>query len=59
MSQNVGVAAESSQKVSSNITGVARAATSTTSGVREAQKAAGELAQMSSELQRLVDQFRY
>src|SRR4051794_15221150 len=59
MSQNVGVAAESSQKVSSNIGGVARAASSTTSGVREAQKAAGELAQMSSELQRLVDRFRH
>jgi methyl-accepting chemotaxis protein len=59
MSQNVSVAAESSEKVSTNITGVARAATSTTTGVREAQKAAGELAQMSSELQRLVDQFRY
>jgi len=59
MSQNVGVAAESSEKVSANISGVARAATSTTTGVQEAQKAAGELAQMSSELQRLVDQFRY
>jgi methyl-accepting chemotaxis protein len=37
---------------------VARAASSTTSGVRDAQRAASELAQMSSELQQLVDQFR-
>ena len=57
MSQNVSVAAESSEKVSANIGGVARAASSTTSGVRDAQRAAGELAQMSSELQQLVDQF--
>ena len=48
MSQNVSVAAESSGKVCANIGGVARAATSTTTGVREAQQAAGELAQMSS-----------
>ena len=59
MRHNVLVAADSSEQVSANITGVARAATSTTSGVRDAQRAAGELAQMSSELQRLVDHFRY
>jgi methyl-accepting chemotaxis protein len=57
MSQNVSVAAESSEKVSANISGVARAATSTTSGVQDAQRAAAELAQMSAELQQLVDQF--
>jgi methyl-accepting chemotaxis protein len=58
MSQNVSVAAESSEKVSANIGGVAQAATTTTTGVRDAQRAAAELAHMSSELQAVVDQFR-
>jgi methyl-accepting chemotaxis protein len=57
MSQSVSVAAESSEKVSTNIAGVARAAATTTTGVRDAQGAAQELAHMSSELQRVVDQF--
>ena len=57
MSQNVSVAAESSERVSTNIGGVARAAATTTTGVRDAQRAAQELAHMSSELQRVVDQF--
>ena len=58
MSQNVSVAAQNSEKVSTNIGGVARAASTTTTGVRDAQRAASELAHMSSELQKVVDRFQ-
>jgi methyl-accepting chemotaxis protein len=58
MSQNVSVAAQNSEQVSANIGGVARAATTTTGGVRDAQRAAAELASMSANLQKVVDRFR-
>jgi methyl-accepting chemotaxis protein len=58
MSQSVSVAAQNSEQVSTNIGGVARAASTTTAGVRDAQRAASELASMSADLQKLVDRFR-
>ncbi len=59
MSNNVNVAAVGSTRVNENIAQVAQAAATTTSGVQEAERAAAELAAMSSQLQVLVDQFRY
>jgi methyl-accepting chemotaxis protein len=58
MSQNVSVAAQNSGKVSSNIIGVAGAAATTTTGVRDAERAAAQLATMSADLQTVVDRFR-
>jgi methyl-accepting chemotaxis protein len=58
MSQNVSVAAQNSGKVSSNIIGVAGAAATTTAGVRDAERAAAQLATMSAELHTVVDRFR-
>jgi len=59
MSHSVAAAADSSEQVNVNIAGVASAAQMTTGGVDDAQRAASELAQMSTQLQSLVDQFRY
>jgi len=59
MSHSVAAAADSSEQVNVNIAGVASAAQMTTGGVDDAQRAASELAQMSTQLQGLVDQFRY
>jgi methyl-accepting chemotaxis protein len=56
--RNVAEAATGSSDIAQNITAVATAAQSTSSGVGEAQRAAHELAEMSSELQSLVSQFR-
>jgi len=56
--RNVAEAATGSSDIAQNITGVAAAAQSTSAGVGEAQRAAHELAGMSSELQSLVSQFR-
>jgi methyl-accepting chemotaxis protein len=54
----VAEAAIGSSDIAQNITGVAAAAQSTSAGVAESQRAAQELAQMSSDLQRVVSQFR-
>jgi len=59
MSASVTIAAEGSERINANIAGVAGAAATTTSGVQDAERAATELAHMSSQLQGLVDQFRY
>jgi len=59
MSVSVSQAAESSERVNANIAGVASAAATTTSGVRDAERAAVELSTMSTRLQGLVDQFRH
>jgi methyl-accepting chemotaxis protein len=59
MSRNVAEAATGSSDIASNITGVAEAAHSTAAGIGEAQRAANELAQMSGQLQELVQKFRY
>lgn len=59
MSQSAAAAAGSAEGVRSNIAGVATAADVTSVGIEETRRAAGELARMSSDLQCLVDQFRY
>ncbi len=59
MARNVSEAAAGSQEIASNVVGVATAAEATTTGVSESQRAATDLARMSSELQTLVGTFRY
>jgi len=58
MSRNVTEAAKGSTEISENITGVAQAAQGTSSSAHESMKAAQALAQMSTELRGLVEQFR-
>ena len=59
MSRNVAEAAAGSSEIAGNIVSVATAAQATSSGVGETQRAAGDLARMSSDLQTLVGRFRY
>jgi methyl-accepting chemotaxis protein len=58
MSRNVSEAAKGSGQVSKNIGGVAQAAQSTSASATDSQKAAKDLALMSTELRTLVGQFR-
>jgi len=58
MSRNVTEAAKGSGEVAKNITGVATAAQSTSSGASDSQRAAQQLARMSTELRELVGQFK-
>lgn len=58
MTRNVTEAAKGSGAISENISGVAQAAQSTSSSAHQTQKAASDLAQMSTQLRRLVDQFK-
>ena len=46
-------------QIAENVVGVATAAETTTTGVGESQRAAADLARMSSELQQLVGNFRF
>ena len=57
MSRSVGEAATGSTEIAANIVGVAQAAASTTEGVGDSQRAASDLAQMSTELDVLVRRF--
>ena len=57
--KNVGEAAHNSADITSSIAGVAEAARMTASGVRETRTAAGELAAMATDLERLVARFVY
>jgi methyl-accepting chemotaxis protein len=59
MSRNVAEAATGSTEIASNISGVASAAQTTSSGVTQSQAAANELARLATELQQLVNQFRF
>jgi methyl-accepting chemotaxis protein len=59
MSRNVAEAAMGSTEIAQNIVGVATAAQTTSAGVTQSQGAAQELAQLSTELQRLVGTFRF
>jgi methyl-accepting chemotaxis protein len=59
MTRNVSDAATGSAQIAENVIGVATAAAMTTTGVGESQRAASDLARMSSELQALVGQFTY
>jgi methyl-accepting chemotaxis protein len=58
MSRSVSEAAEGFLEVAKNITGLAQAAQSTSSGATESQKAAHQLAEMSTELRGLVAPFK-
>jgi methyl-accepting chemotaxis protein len=58
MSRNVTEAAKGSTEISQNILGVAQAAQGTSSNAHESMKAAQSLAQMSTQLRGLVEQFR-
>ena len=58
MVRNVSEAAQGSGEITSNIAGVAQAAESTSRGATDTQKAAQQLVETSSELRRLVEQFR-
>ena len=59
MSRNVTEAARGAGEISKNISGVAEAAQSTSHGAVDSQKAAAQLAHMSTELRELVGQFKY
>ncbi len=58
VARNVAEAAKGSGEVAKNITGVAQAAQSTSSGATHSQTAPHELAKMSSELRSLVAPFK-
>ena len=58
MSRNVSEAAHGSGEITSNITGVAEAAQGTTRGATDTQKASQQLVETSTQLRRLVEQFR-
>jgi len=55
----VAEAAKGSNEIVQNITGVAQSAQNTASGAAQTQSAARALAQLASELQRTLDQFKY
>jgi methyl-accepting chemotaxis protein len=57
--RSVSEAARGSAEIAQNIMGVAQATQSTTASANLTQDAAGELAQMAAELEKLVEQFKY
>jgi methyl-accepting chemotaxis protein len=59
ISRNVHEAAKGSEEIANNISGVAQAAQDTSTGITRNQAAANELADMSSELQKLVSRFKF
>jgi methyl-accepting chemotaxis protein len=59
MSRSVGEASRGAGEISKNIAGVAEAAQSTSHGAGDSEKAAQQLAHMSTELRELVGQFKY
>ena len=59
IARNVSEAAIGESHVTENITSVAKAAQSTSGGARTTQTAAGELAGMAADLQRIVGVFKY
>ena len=59
ISRNVSDAATGSDEITRNISGVAQAAQDTSTGIGRNQVAANELADMSSELQKLVSRFKF
>ncbi len=58
MTRNVSEAAQGSGEITSNIAGVAEAAKSTTRGATDTQKASQQLVETSTQLRRLVEQFK-
>ena len=59
IARNVSEAAIGESHVTENITSVAQAARMTSGGAKSTQTAAGELAGMAAELQRIVGVFKY
>ncbi len=57
MNRSVTEAATGSTEIASNITGVARAAATTTEGVGQSQQTAAELARLSNQLEELCNRF--
>jgi methyl-accepting chemotaxis protein len=58
MARNVSEAAQGSGEITSNIAGVAEAAQGTTHGAAHTQKASQQLVETSTQLRRLVEQFK-
>jgi len=58
MSRNLSEAAQGSGEITSNIAGVAEAAQGTTLGATDTQKASQQLVETSTQLRRLVEQFK-
>jgi methyl-accepting chemotaxis protein len=58
MSRNVSEAAHGSGEITSNIAGVAEAAQGTTRGATDTQKASQQLVETSTQLRRLIEQFK-
>ena len=58
MSRNVSEAAQGSGEITNNIAGVAEAAQGTTRGATDTQKASQQLVETSTQLRRLVEQFK-
>jgi methyl-accepting chemotaxis protein len=58
MTRNVAEAAKGSTEITQNISGVAQAAQGTSSSAHESMRAADQLAQMSTQLRGLVEQFK-
>jgi methyl-accepting chemotaxis protein len=58
MGRNLPDAAKGAGGIASNISGVLEAARSTSSGANETQTAAGDLAEMAAEIQKLLQQFK-
>ncbi|MDF1603238.1 methyl-accepting chemotaxis protein [Nocardioides sp. YIM 152315] len=58
MNRNVLEAANGSEGIASNVAGIADAAAQTLSGVTDAQRSAGELADMGAQLEEAVGRFR-
>jgi len=58
MSRNVSEAARGSGEITSNIAGVAEAAQGTTRGATDTQKASQQLVETSTQLRRLIEQFK-
>ena len=59
MNRNVAEAATGSGEIAANISSVATAATATSEGVAQAERAAADLSRMSGELHQLVGRFTY
>ena len=57
--RNVGQGARGTEEINSNISGVAQAARSTSSGASDTQRAASELAKMAAELRKVLAGFAY
>ncbi len=58
MSRNVSEAAQGSGEITSNVAGVAEAAQGTTRGATDTQKASQQLLETSTQLRRLIEQFK-